>query len=168
MQRAHTTQLLLHHIRQEQQLLEEEEDRAAHVEWEPLVLLVHLDRMAHLETTEHLGKYPPPNTFINRNHLRSAGSNGAPAAMSAPAAPEFCFDCPAGPPGPAGGPGPAGSPGNPGAPGGNAPAGQPGPAGPAGPPGPAGNPGSAGQIFIYFLFKITKYSILHEGNVNTV
>lgn len=113
---------------------------------------------------EHLGNYPLPNTLINCNHLRSAGSNGAPAPMSQGyAAPDFCLDCPAGPPGPAGGPGPAGNPGNPGSPGGNAPAGQPGPAGPPGPPGPAGNPGAAGQKFI-FLCQITKYSILQGNN----
>ncbi|CAD6196614.1 unnamed protein product [Caenorhabditis auriculariae] len=74
------------------------------------------------------------------------GSDAEPDAQ--PTADDFCFDCPAGPPGPAGNPGPKGAPGNNGADGQPGSDGQPGAAGQAGPPGPAGpdgQPGAAGE-----------------------
>ncbi|CAB3399933.1 unnamed protein product [Caenorhabditis bovis] len=87
------------------------------------------------------------------------GDDGKPGNPGAPGAdadeqgmhyipPEFCFDCPAGPPGPVGGPGPKGPPGPPGGagePGNEGRSGNRGPPGPRGPPGEAGPDGEGGR-----------------------
>ncbi|KAK6760502.1 hypothetical protein RB195_021824 [Necator americanus] len=91
---------------------------------------------------------PGPNGNDGKDGVDGApgenGRDGKDAVEGSMQPRNFCFDCPAGPPGPVGEPGPKGAPGRQGNPGTDADGGLRGPPGPPGPPGDPGPPGAPG------------------------